>query len=107
MDAIVRSAPEGSVVVNQIPLLVETNGASRFNFIITVEAPEEVRITRLVERGMKEYDARKRMAAQATSSQRREVADLVLENIGTKEDLLRKVENAWFEKILPRAKGQL
>lgn len=107
MDAIARSAPEGSVVVNQIPLLVETNGASRFNFIITVEAPEEVRITRLVERGMKEYDARKRMAAQATSSQRREVADLVLENIGTKEDLLRQVENAWFEKILPRAKGQL
>ena len=107
MDSIVRSAPEGSVVVNQIPLLVETNGASRFDFVITVEAPEEVRINRLVERGMKAYDARKRMAAQVSSNQRREVADLVIDNSGTKDELLRQVESAWNEQLLPRAKGQL
>lgn len=105
-EALIRSAPEGSVVVNQIPLLVETNGASRFDFVITVEAPEETRIARLKERGMKEYDARKRMATQATSAQREEVADLVLDNSGSKEDLLRQVERVWNEELRPRALGR-
>lgn len=105
-EALIRSAPEGSVVVNQIPLLVETNGASRFDFVITVEAPEDTRIARLKERGMKEYDARKRMATQATSAQREEVADLVLDNSGSKEDLLRQVERVWNEELRPRALGR-
>lgn len=106
-EAVIGSAPEGSVVVNQIPLLVETNGASRFDYVITVEAPEEMRIARLKERGMKEYDARKRMAAQASSAEREAVADLVLDNSGSKEELLRQVERAWNEELKPRALGRL
>ena len=102
----IRAASETSVVVNQIPLLVETNGAHRFDFVITVEAPEELRIARLKERGMKEYDARRRMASQATSDERRKVADLVLDNSGTKEELLRHVERVWQEVLLPRAMGK-
>lgn len=105
-EAVIRSASEGSVVVNQIPLLVETNGASRFDYVITVEAPEEMRIARLKERGMKEYDARKRMAAQASSAEREAVADLVLDNSGSKEELLRQVEQAWNEELKPRALGR-
>lgn len=105
-EAVIRSASEGSVVVNQIPLLVETNGASRFDYVITVEAPEEMRIARLKERGMKEYDARKRMAAQASTTEREAVADLVLDNSGSKEELLRQVEQAWNEELKPRALGR-
>ncbi|MFM7462628.1 MAG: dephospho-CoA kinase [Actinomycetota bacterium] len=106
-EAVIGSAPEGSVVVNQIPLLVETNGASRFDYVITVEAPEEMRIARLKERGMKEYDARKRMSAQASTAEREAVADLVLDNSGSKEELLRQVERAWNEELKPRALGRL
>ena len=105
-EAVIRAASETSVVVNQIPLLVETNGAHRFDFVITVEAPEELRIARLKERGMKEYDARRRMASQATSDERRKVADLVLDNSGTKEELLRHVERVWQEVLIPRAMGK-
>jgi len=106
-EAVIRSASEGSVVVNQIPLLVETNGASRFDYVITVEAPEEMRIARLKERGMKECDARKRMSAQASTAEREAVADLVLDNSGSKEELLRQVERAWNEELKPRALGRL
>jgi len=105
-EAVILSAPEGSVVVNQIPLLVETNGASRFDYVITVEAPEEMRIARLKERGMKEHDARKRMSAQASTAEREAVADLVLDNSGSKEELLRQVERAWNEELKPRALGR-
>ncbi len=106
-ESVIRSASEGSIVVNQIPLLVETKGASRFDFVITVEAPEDLRIERLRERGMPEYESRKRMATQASAKQREEVADLVMDNTGSKEDLLRQVEQAWNEELLPRALGRL
>lgn len=106
-ESVIRSASEGSIVVNQIPLLVETNGASRFDFVITVEAPEDLRIERLRERGMPEYEARKRMATQVSAKEREEVADLVMDNTGSKEDLLRQVEQAWNEELLPRALGRL
>ncbi|MEY3344992.1 MAG: hypothetical protein RL125_713, partial [Actinomycetota bacterium] len=55
---------------------------------------------------MKEYDARRRMASQATSDERRKAADLVLDNAGTKEELLRHVERVWQEVLLPRAMGK-
>ena len=106
-ESVIRSASEGSIVVNQIPLLVETKGASRFDFVITVEAPEDLRIERLRERGMPEYEARKRMATQVSAKEREEVADLVMDNTGSKEDLLRQVEQAWNEELLPRALGRL
>ena len=102
-EAVIRSAPAGSVVVNQIPLLFETHGAARFDFVITVEAPEEVRIARLKSRGVKEYDARKRMAAQASEGERRSIADLVIDNSGDRDALLRQVEAAWTQELLPRA----
>ena len=102
-EAVIRSAPAGSVVVNQIPLLFETQGAARFDFVITVEAPEEVRIARLKSRGVKEYDARKRMAAQASERERRSIADLVIDNSGDRDALLSQVEAAWTQELLPRA----
>ena len=50
------------VVVNQIPLLFETKGSERFDFVISVEADEEIRKKRLRERGLKDYEINKRMA---------------------------------------------
>jgi len=62
-EQVLKTAKDGDVVVNQIPLLFETAGANRFDFVITVAADEQLRISRLVARGMKEHDARKRIAA--------------------------------------------
>jgi dephospho-CoA kinase len=99
----VASLNPGQIMVYEIPLLVETNAADRFDFIITVESDPELRIQRLRARGMFSSDIEKRMAAQATQEQRRAIADCVLTNDGTEDELLRQVENIWESTILPRA----
>jgi dephospho-CoA kinase len=62
-----------------------------------------VRVARLVrDRGMTEDDARARIAAQATDEQRREVADIVIVNDGTLDDLRVAVDAAWWDTIRTR-----
>ena len=102
-DRIIASAPEGSVVVNQIPILFETNGSSRFDPVITVEADKAQRYERLRVRGMKDYEIDKRIAAQASSDERRGIAHFCIENNGTKEDLMSAIERLWENELAPRA----
>ena len=99
----VASLNPGQIMVYEIPLLVETKAADRFDFVITVESDPELRKQRLRARGMFHSDIEKRMASQATEEERRAVADCVLTNDGTEDDLLRQVENIWESTILPRA----
>lgn len=99
----VASLNPGQIMVYEIPLLVETKAADRFDFVITVESDPEVRKQRLRARGMFHSDIEKRMASQATEEERRAVADCVLTNNGSEDDLLRQVENIWESTILPRA----
>src|SRR4029079_7295444 len=64
---IIESVPDDAVVVEDIPLLVETGMAPMFPLVVVVTAPIETRVQRLVEqRGMDEADARARIAAQAS-----------------------------------------
>lgn len=102
-DAIVNSAPENAVVVNQIPLVYESNSANRFDFIVTIEAPESIRYERLRARGMKDFEIAKRISTQATRSERVSISNIVIENDGDKDALLRKVEALWESELLPRA----
>jgi dephospho-CoA kinase len=97
------AAPAGSVVVNDVPLLVETGQAAAYDLVLVVEADLETRVARLVRRGLAEEDARARIAAQATDEQRRAVADVVLDNRGTPEDLVAQVDRFWAERVLPVA----
>ena len=99
----VASLNPGQIMVYEIPLLVETNAADRFDYVITVESNKELRTNRLRARGMFHSDIEKRIAAQATEEQRRAIADCVLTNDGTEDELLRQVENVWESTILPRA----
>jgi dephospho-CoA kinase len=101
----VASLNPGQIMVYEIPLLVETNAADRFDFVITVESDAELRKQRLRARGMFHSDIEKRMASQATEEQRRAVADCVLTNDGSEDELLRQVENVWESTILPRAQN--
>jgi dephospho-CoA kinase len=102
-DEILERSLSGDVVIYQIPLLVETGAQDRFDFIITVSAPLELRRKRLLERGMKSYEIEKRISAQATDAEREEVADFVFMNDGDADDLLRLVENIYEDLLLPRA----
>ncbi len=77
------SAGEDSIVVHDMPLLVESGLAPGYHLVIVVDTPAEVRLARLVEqRGMPEDDARARMSRQASDEERRVVADVLLNNSG-------------------------
>jgi len=82
-------------LIYEIPLLVETDGAKKFDFVVTVEADEELRIARLLERGMFISDIKARLASQASSDSRISIADAVITNDGDEDHLLRQVENLW------------
>ena len=86
------SAPEGALVVHDIPLLAETGQAAAFDAVIVVDVPSEVQVQRMVERrGMTREDAEARIAAQATREERLAVATHVIENTGTIDDLRHRV----------------
>ena len=89
---LVAAAPEGVLVVQDIPLLVETGQAGRFDAVVVVDGPEEVQGARMVhERGWTEADARARISAQASREERLAVATHVIDNTGTHDDLRRRV----------------
>ena len=104
-NEIVETSPQGAVIVYQIPILVETAGKDRFDYVITVEATLENRIARLKERGMKGYEIEARMKIQATDSERAKIADAVFNNDGDSDQLLRQVENIYEGVLLPLAKA--
>jgi dephospho-CoA kinase len=98
----IAAAPPGTVVVQDIPLLAETGQAGSFDLVVVVETPVELRVRRLArDRGMAEAEARARMASQATDEQRRQIADVVLLNDGTLEELRAQVDRVWAERVSP------
>lgn len=100
---IIESVPDGAVVVEDIPLLVETGMAPMFPLVVVVTAPEETRVQRLIKRGMNEVDARARIAAQAPEEQRRAIADVLLDNSGSQERLVEAARELWRDRVLPLA----
>jgi dephospho-CoA kinase len=93
------AAPDGAVVVHDIPLLVETGQADRFDAVLVVDVPVPTQIARMVEqRGMTPEEAAARVAAQATREQRVAAATYVIDNTGTLEDLRERVTEV-FEKL--------
>jgi len=104
-ESLVANAPSGSVVINQIPLLVETDGANRFQYVITVSAQEELRRERLLAKGFSNHEITKRITAQVSDRQRENIADAVLTNDRDKDFLLRQVENLYETVLLPKARA--
>lgn len=85
-----------ALVVHDIPLLVETGQSSDFDVVVVVEAAEEVQVERATAgKGLTEQEVRSRMSAQATPQRRREVADYVLDNTGTRDELQNSVRELW------------
>jgi len=91
-------ADDGAIVVHDVPLLAESRGKAGFDAVIVVDVPPELQVERLVRlRGMAAEQARVRMAAQASREQRLTVADIVIDNAGSLEDLDRRVAEVWAE----------
>jgi dephospho-CoA kinase len=103
-ERVVARAPEDAIVINEIPLLFETQGQGRFDLVITVEASDENRTKRLIDRGLKSYQIEKRISAQASRAERESISDYVIENDEGLEELERKVRMLWEDEILPRSR---
>ncbi|MFG1623430.1 dephospho-CoA kinase [Kribbella sp. NPDC049227] len=92
------AAPAGAIVVHDIPLLVETGQADRFDVVVIVDVPVDVQLERLTaQRGMPDTEAKQRIASQASREDRLAVAGLVVDNSGSLADLDRRVDEVWAE----------
>lgn len=90
-----REAATDNLVVLDVPLLVES-GRDDMAALVVVDVDPELAVQRLVEhRGMREDDARARIARQATREERRAKADIVIDNSGSRADLERTVDAVW------------
>lgn len=103
---LIAAAADDAVIVEDIPLLVESQMASMFPLVIIVHADAELRVRRLIEyRNFTEDDARARIAAQASEEQRRAVADVWLDNSGSAEELVEQARALWHNRIQPFAEN--
>lgn len=97
-DALVAAARARGdrVVVADIPLLYEAGLAQDVDRVLLVDAPEALRLDRLMRhRGLTEPEARQMIAAQWPAAWKRDRADYVIDNAGTLTELRAAVERAW------------
>jgi dephospho-CoA kinase len=95
------AAPPGAVVVQDIPLLVETGQAGSYDLVLVVATDVEERVRRLVGRGLTAEDARARIASQASDEERAAVADVVIDNDAGRAELAAAVDRFWAERVVP------
>ena len=92
---IVESSKGDSIVINQIPLLVGSSHDYKFDHVITISASEDVRIERLLKRGMNLNQIKQRLQAQSTDAQREQISDSIIRNDKSQAELLPEVEKVW------------
>jgi len=84
------------IVVNVVPLLFEVGLDAAMDVVVLVDAPADVRAGRLVrDRGLSPEEARAMIDAQMPAASKRERADIVIDNDGTRDELDRKATDAW------------
>ena len=95
------------VLVYDMPLLIENGEYKKMDHVLVVDAEDEIRIDRLVNsRGLDEDDARRRIAAQISREERLAAADSVVDNSGTRDQLLQQVDTFWEQVVAPRLAAQ-
>ncbi|MCU7723464.1 dephospho-CoA kinase [Actinoplanes sp. KI2] len=97
-----RAAAPDAIVVNDVPLLVETGLPPTYHLVLVVETRHELRLRRLEQtRGMTAEEATARIGAQADDARRRAACDVVVDNNGTMEQLHGQVDLLYRERLVP------
>lgn len=85
-----------AVVIYTVPLLVEAEVDHAFDIVVTVEAPEEVRVQRMMQtRGMTRQQAESRLKSQASPAERANRADVILNSNQSLQLLLKDADSLW------------
>jgi dephospho-CoA kinase len=105
-ERIIKNVPENSIIINQIPLLAESKYDYKFDYVIAISAPIEVRKNRLIQRGMKSYEIEQRLAAQASDADRAKISNEVIENAGDLSQLTTNVEKVWRKLLALQSKNK-
>jgi dephospho-CoA kinase len=84
------------IVIVDVPLLAEVGARDMFDMIVVVTAKEDAQLERMrAMRGMDAEDARARIASQAVAEDRAAIADWLIENDGSLEQLEREIDRLW------------
>jgi dephospho-CoA kinase len=102
----ILSAGNDSIVIYNVPLLVEAGVSLPFDIVVTVEAPKSAQIDRMIkQRGMTQEEAEARIAAQASPAQRAQRSEIILNSnqslgrlLDDTDSLWRKLQSAALEK---------
>lgn len=99
------AADPDAVVVYDVPLLNEARSRAEFDVVVVVSAPEETRIDRMVAlRGMSRAEAENRIRSQVADSERRAMADIIIESGGSLDETLAQADDVWAQ-LRQRAVG--
>ncbi len=97
---ILSTLPQDSIVIYNVPLLVEAEVVMPFDKVVTVEAPQEEQVARLIKhRGMTESEALSRIRVQASPARRAARADVILSSNHDLDALLKHADNLWHEIV--------
>lgn len=84
-----------TIIVNEIPLLLEKKMESLFEFLVIVISSEKNRLERLLKRGLTKEQVEARMAKQVSDDERKAAADFLIVNDGNLDQLGADVEKIW------------
>jgi dephospho-CoA kinase len=99
-----RALPENSVIVYEIPLLAESISRQKqldFHHVIVLESKTEIRVSRIIERGLSAKEAHARIANQHSDEQRKKIATHLINNEGSLEELTNALSQWWSKFISP------
>ena len=98
MRELEESAPQGAIVVHDVPLIAENNLSGSYDLVVVVDVPPRIQLDRLIKlRGMTREQARARMAVQASRDERLAIAGIVIDNSSSLAELDRQVGELWTE----------
>jgi dephospho-CoA kinase len=102
---IVAKSGDQMIVINQIPLLVESKYEYNFDHVIAVSTSEDKRIARLLAKGYTQEQIHKRMKSQVSDADREKIADSIIQNNESEKELLPQVEKIW-EQLQSKLKSK-
>ena len=94
-NELINSQTQETIVVNEVPLLLEKKMEKMFDFLVVVISSEKNRINRLQKRGISEPEAKKRMSLQVSDEARKSSADFLITNDGNIDQLEADVAKVW------------